>query len=204
MVTAKQRIENIKKYHQTNEISKVEYQIKKMIEEGYITIVCNVDTREQLPYTEFEINIPCNTIKNDVGDYNFIIFIDQGEGYKTVRVEAGLVIERKTCQDLYGTLMNRKGRDRFYREIDRAKGMDLFIFAECSKAEFFAFVPPQKRRKLGYWVAKLLNSKRATIAGLEARGVHVCWQGSRKESTLSIRPAAEQWVLKHYEEVFNL
>ena len=90
------------------------------------------------------------------------------------------------------------------RELERAEGGDFYLFAECSKAEFYAFIPPQKRSKMGYWVAKLLSSKRATIAGLEARGVHVCWQGYRKESTLSIRPAAEQWICKNYEKVFGL
>lgn len=214
MVTAAKRLENIKKYHELSKSSfpedrtsyrpKIEYQIKKMIEGGYIKITCIVDTREQLPYKESEIGLPTVSLKNDVGDYNFTVFIELGEWYKMTNVPLDLVIERKTCADLYGTLMNRKSRDRFYREIDRAKDLDLCIFAECSKAEFYAFVPPHKRSKLGYWVAKLLPAKRATIAGLEARGVHVCWQGSRKESCLSIRPAVEQWVLKNYEKVFKL
>ncbi len=204
MVTAAKRLSNIKKYHDEGDIKKVEYQIKKMIEENYIKFVCNVDTREQLPYSSDEIGLPTNTIKNDVGDYNFIIFIETGEGYKTVRKEAGVIIERKTCQDLYGTLMQSKNRERFYREIARAKGLDFYLFAECSKAEFLAYVIPSKRSKMGYWVAKLLKSKRATIAGLEARGVHVCWQGSRKESCLSVRPTAEQWIIKNYEKVFKL
>ena len=183
---------------------KIEYQIKGMIEDKYLNIVCSVDTREQLPYKAEEMNINTVSIKNDVGDYNFTVFMEIGEGYKILTIPLKLYIERKTCADLYGTLMNRESRDRFYREINRAKDGDFYLFAECSKAEFFAYVPPQKRSNMRYWVAKLLSSKRATIAGLEARGVHVCWQGSRKESALSVRPAAEQWICKNYGKVFGL
>ncbi len=53
-------------------------------------------------------------------------------------------------------------------------------------------------------IKALLNSKRATIAGLEVSGIDVCWQGSRKESTLSVKPAAEQWILRNYDEVLDL
>lgn len=208
MVTAKKRIENIIKYHHDNEISKVEYNIKKMIEDGYIKIVCNVDTREQLPYTPEEINLPCNTIKNDVGDYNFIIFIDQGEGYKTVRMEAGVIIERKTCQDLYGTLMNRNNRERFYKEIERFhkdESLNQFlIFAECSLAEFYSYVIPSKRRYMQREIQKTLASRRATIAGLRERGVHVCFEGSRVNAVKDVKPAVTQWICKNYKKVFGL
>lgn len=217
MVTAKKRIDNIKRLHEQSLSSfpkdhfsfrpKIEYQIKKMIEDGFIKFGCTGDNREQKRYKESEVGIPVTDGTLNIGDYQFTAFIETGENYMISIAPLGLVIERKTCEDLYGTLMSSGNRKRFYKEIKRyqedPKLNQFLIFAECSKAEFLTWVIPAKRRNMQAEIRKTINARRTTISSLENK-VNVCWQGSRKESTLSVRPAVEQWICKNYEKVFEL
>ena len=57
----------------------------------------------------------------------------------------GLVVERKTLDDLYGTLMNKEQRSRLYREIARYEGDKRFnrfmLIAECTYEDFLQYVP---------------------------------------------------------------
>lgn len=72
-----------------------------------------IDTREQKPllFSGLKIrgasSLPCIDCKLDVGDYSI-----QG-------MEAEVFIERKSAADMYGTLF--QGRERFERELERAK-----------------------------------------------------------------------------------
>jgi ERCC4-type nuclease len=68
-----------------------------------------IDTREQKPYS-FETDSV--TGKLDTGDYSIS------------GLENHVSIERKELNDLIGCLS--KGRDRFERELQRAKGLDYF------------------------------------------------------------------------------
>ena len=68
-----------------------------------------IDTREQKPYS-FETETL--TGKLDTGDYS------------VCGLENHVSIERKELNDLIGCLS--KGRDRFERELQRAKGLDYF------------------------------------------------------------------------------
>lgn len=183
---------------------KIETQIKGMIKEGYIKFVCDVDTREQKPYTESEIGMPTVSTKLGEGDYQFTVFIEQGESYKIKQVRLGLIVERKTINDFYSTVMVKKNCERFYREIDRAKGNDFFIFVEGSEAEFLSYVIPAKRRYMKAEIMKTNAARRGKLASLEVRGAHVCFKSSRLNSCLDLRKYAEQWILKHYVEVLDL
>jgi len=73
-----------------------------------------VDTREQHPLKFSNSNIIEGTVirKLDVGDYSI-------EG-----LEDKIAIERKSPQDLFGTL--GKGHKRFKAELERAKSLDYF------------------------------------------------------------------------------
>lgn len=85
---------------------------------------------------------------------------------------------------------------KWYCKLNVAEPVERKYNYSCKKIEV--------RERTDEEVKALLNSKRATIAGLEVSGIDVCWQGSRVESALSMRPAAEQWLLKHYAEVLDL
>ncbi len=214
IITAAKRLANIKKLHELSKSTfpgdratfrpKIETQIKGMMKDGYIKFVCDVDTREQKPYTENEIGMRTVSTKLDEGDYQFTVFIEQGEQYKIKTVRLGLIIERKSINDFYSTLMVSKNCERFYREIERAKGRDFFIFVEGSEAEYLSYVIPSKRHDMRNEVLKTNAARRGKLASLEARGAHVCFKSSRLNCCLDLSKYAEQWLLKHYVEVFEL
>jgi len=262
MISCSARIAKISELHKTLEFNfsddphKTKEQLKRQLRawlDEHVTITCITDTREQLPYTEEETGLKHVTDTLKTGDYSFYASWKEDDGTKN-RFYLDLIIERKGennlsggPDDLYGTLMNHKQRERFYRELGRLKNEKMLVFAECTKASFMAHFPNFPRickyctkcerkgvgekaeyfcvidesepikKKPNYTCNKidvrirtvdeikaLLNSKRATIAGLEISEIDVCWQGSRVESALSMRPAAEQWIIQHYAEVLDL
>jgi DNA excision repair protein ERCC-4 len=81
-----------------------------------------IDTREQRP-----LKYPGSVRKTlNVGDYS------------SVRLFGKFAIERKSPNDLYGTLL--KGHKRFRKAIKRAieKKIHLVVFVECTKKNFLA------------------------------------------------------------------
>ena len=82
-----------------------------------------IDTREQLPLT-FTGHTTTRRKLNE-GDYN------------TEDLLSSIVIERKSLQDLYGSII--QGHARFKREIERskAKGKTFYLFLEGSLEEFY-------------------------------------------------------------------
>lgn len=106
-----------------------------------------VAQNEKSPWTDDElgmVTIPMEKKSasgyNQTGDYIFEILNDD-QSITT----GGLVVERKTLEDLYGTLMNREQRSRLYREIARYEANHRFnrfhLIAECSYEEFLKYVP---------------------------------------------------------------
>lgn len=84
-----------------------------------------VDTREQHPIWEIG-EVPMVIKKLDEGDYT------------TEKLLGIAHIERKSGNDLYGSVIG--GHERFRREIERAieKKLTLAIFVECPKEKFIA------------------------------------------------------------------
>jgi hypothetical protein len=76
-------------------------------------LVVAVDTREQKP-----LKFSCTTqaLKLDIGDYTTL-----GEHYNYT------FVDRKSGNDLQGTL-NKHNVERFKKEIQRAEGMDAYLF----------------------------------------------------------------------------
>ncbi len=110
-----------------------------------------VAQNEQQPWTDEEIGIstapmPTKNLSghNQVGDYFYEILRDGREP-----ITGSLLVERKggECgiEDLYGTLMDSRQRERFYREIARF-GRDprfskMIIMIEGTLDEFLEYVP---------------------------------------------------------------
>ncbi len=88
---------------------KFDYKTLPIFKEGELKVF--QDTREQLP-----LNLNCDTevMKISVGDY-----VAAADFY------AGVAIERKSLNDLAGTL--GKGKERFIKELERAKELDTYI-----------------------------------------------------------------------------
>lgn len=82
-----------------------------------------IDTREQ---KEIKFKGTCQRIKLDVGDYT------------TNKLHGKFHIERKSPQDLYGTVCNGKNHMRFRRMLQRAEDSKTIVcmFVECKKTKF--------------------------------------------------------------------
>lgn len=97
-------------------------------------IFVQVDTREQQPITEDELGLPTRRATLRTGDYMVMV------KNHTIR----LLFERKSVQDLYGTLFY--GRDQFYNEIGRFQESGEFdsflIMVEGGREDFLNYVPP--------------------------------------------------------------
>jgi len=118
-----------------------------------------VDTREQLPMFKN------GTIRRklDVGDYS------------TTILENKFAIERKSPQDLYGSLVG--GHERFMNEILLAerRNIHLVLFVECCYEEFVSMTwRGGSRVKMR---PKVL--KRLTDTTFRRRGLQVFWCKSR-------------------------
>ncbi|MGP8322455.1 MAG: ERCC4 domain-containing protein [Methanosarcinaceae archaeon] len=109
-----------------------------------LNISIQVASNEQLPYSSAELGLPCSQMQtkkesssNQVGDY--IAYLEDYNQF------AGIVIERKTLNDFYSSLMHSDHRARLMREIGRYKTDDRFnrfiLIAECTYEEFLGYVP---------------------------------------------------------------
>ncbi|WP_440952051.1 ERCC4 domain-containing protein [Methanococcoides sp. FTZ1] len=195
----------IQEYKGTEAEARLQNRLRGQLHGWYdrLDITIFVANNEQLPWSEEEIGLPTRpmlpkktTTFDQVGDYVF--FVNGSKPFD--QCFAGLVVERKTCQDLYGTLMNRDHRERLYREIQRFEDNHRFnqfrIFAECDIMEFLNYRPPNAPDD-----RPLINEKIGAIASLSARGAPIFFCGSRKAAATIYRSMVKQWVIKNYDKV---
>lgn len=115
-----------------------------------------VDTREQRPL-RFG-GLPVTSRKLDFGDYSL-----RG-------LECRVAVERKSMQDLWGTVSQSANLDRFEREMDRAQlaGCRLHVLVECTPAAILRpsrFCAMDPRRVLDrLWEACHRHGAAATFA----------------------------------------
>jgi len=120
-----------------------------------------------------------------------------------------LLVERKTKEDAYGTLMNRDGRERFYRECARFEADSRFsqmvIIVESTLQDFLTYTPKFNGNNYNkHHTGASTESRRATIAGLYARGVPVLWAGSRQEAQKTYLQLVRQSCIKNYKNILNI
>jgi ERCC4-type nuclease len=128
-----------------------------------------IDTREQLPLTTGEFRF-ARRKKLLVGDYS------------TSKLEHTFCIERKSGQDLYGSII--QGHVRFRKELVRAKvnNIKLVIYVECSRRNFEAkkFPGGLYRKCPGETLIKIIT----TIS--KRHGIEVVWCSSRRRLSAQI------------------
>jgi ERCC4-type nuclease len=121
-----------------------------------------VDTREQNPIWEGDESI---IQKLDEGDYTIETLLNKAH------------IERKSGQDLYGSII--QGHERFRKEIERAdsKGIKLSVFVECSKKDFVG------KKFNGGWRLKTKPAVLAKIVSTiqEKYGIEFVWCDGRED-----------------------
>ena len=149
-------------------------------------------------------------LKKDIGidqTGDYAIFVN-GTGKPLQACFSSLLVERKGCTfendklggltmigcDIYQTLMNKSGRERFYREVERFHSDPRFermeIYVECTFEEFLHFTPKFNGKKFNKnHIGATIASRVATINGLFEKGVSVRFIGSRKRAIEAYRSA---------------
>lgn len=211
---------------------KLKHRLGKWFELSEICII--VANNEQFPYTEEELGFKTHPmfLKSEVGfqqvcDYQIVV---NGTGKALKDCFSSFVMERKGCtyevdekrgglklkdSDMYSTIMNQKGRDKFYREIDRFKADTRFdrmeVYVESTYEQFLQFKPKYtwvydtkqkkkvKKYNKGNHFGASVESRIATINGLFERGVSVRFMGSRKRAIEAYRSAVRLNVMGCYE-----
>lgn len=200
--------QSIQEYDDTEAVAKLKNRLRGQLNAWYdhLDITVFVANNEQLPWSAEELGMKTRPMLlkkqtgfDQVGDYIFFV----NTGMRSFdKCFGGLVVERKTCADLYGTLMNRDHRERLYREIDRFQENSRFnqfrIFTECDVMEFLNYRPPTARDD-----EPLINEKIGAIASLSARGAPIFFCGSRPAAARIYNSMVKQWVIKHYYMVIQ-
>lgn len=169
-----------------------------------LDITIFVAGNEQIPWKDTELNLKTRPMLtkaelgfNQVADYH--AFVDGYGGYYLP-----FVVDRKTMGDLYGTLMKKDNRLRFYRELDRFKQdtrfNDFFIFAECDLISWLNYQPPNPKEENNLRI----NQKLAVIGSLASRGCSVIFCGNRSVAIHLYRDYVRQYCIKNYEQILNL
>lgn len=138
-----------------------------------LKIIC--DTREQRPYS-FD-RWPVEVVRSGLtcGDYSL-----QG-------LENRISIERKSLQDLIGTIS--RGRERFHRELARARRLHYFAVVVEGTLQDIA----EKR----YRSQMHPNAALQTVIAYQVHGLPVIWAGDRSMGELVVFSLLEKYHRKH-------
>ena len=138
------------------------------------------DTREQLGYSDL-FTVPCRRGALDVGDYS------------VVGLEELVAVERKTLQDLVGSVTH--DRDRFERELKRSRTLHrFFVVLEFRPSDLLveSFGGMSKASPASVWGTVMAWSIRYSpflFAGSRAHGARI---------TQGILAAYAKGIIKNY------
>jgi len=182
--------------------NKLKYRVSKWAD--LLEITYYIASNEQTPWELKGLNTKPMPLKRSsgypqTGDYLFTI-----TGYDEVDRWGHLCVERKSCEDFYGSLMRSDNRTRLYNEITRYESdlrfNKMIIIAECTQQQFLDYIPNSNYSKNNRnHTGASIESRRATVAGLFMRGVPVMWAGNRKEAQETYLQLIRQSILKNYE-----
>jgi len=142
---------------------KIDYRVKKwMLLVGIRIEVASNErtawTAEMLGYPTVPMQTKHDTGYNQTADYVGVVDTLYGAWYVPT------IVERKSIEDLYGTLINEENRARFYREIDRFKADDRFtslvVIVEGTLVDFIMYQPDFNDGKFDY--ARRFDTKKNT------------------------------------------
>ena len=181
-----------------------------------VDIHIEIAGNEQRPWASDMIGYPTVSMQTkkitgqeQVGDYIGVINIF-GD-YKYI----DLIIERKSIEDLYNTLIIEENRNRFYREIDRFRADDRFnsmiVIVEGSATDFLGYQPEFKGEMYDYsrrFDTKkngIINDKKLTvIADLFVMGIPVVFCENPALSAQLCGRLFRESVRKNYAKILEL
>jgi ERCC4-type nuclease len=133
-----------------------------------------VDSREQQPWTFDRLNVETTVEKLDMGDYTLA-------GY-----EHAFAVDRKSLDDLVGSVNPTSGRDRFHRLIKKSRS--LYKFAVVIEDTERALINGD------YYSGMHPNAVKGTItAWSDAYNVEFIFADSRENAQLVTLNLLQQW-----------
>ncbi len=211
----------IKSMEEGPDRTKKENQLHKKVafwEENKLNKVVYVANNEQTPWPLFEaVGLPVLPMKTkkesghrQVGDYVCCVFIEDGRPGKpdSYHKYLPLVIERKTCSDLYGTLIQKDSWDRFKREIDRFHTDDRFnqmgIITETSYQKFMVYKPVFNGNNRNKRIGVNPEVKRAKVAKCFVLGAPIIFAGTTHQAIKMYKNMIRQTIIEQYADLLGL
>ena len=166
-------------------------------------------TSKMIGYPTERMSLKKETGLDQIGDYHGIVKTDDGDRY------IDIVIERKSIEDLYGTLIPEDNRARFYREIDRYKADFRFnsmeVLVEGSMTDFLLFQPEfvggefDYKRRFDTKKNTTINEKKMTVlADLLVAGVNVVFCDNPTLAAQLCGRVFRESVKKEYYKILGL
>ena len=193
---------------------KIERRVKRWMELAPIRV--QVANNEQLGWTSEMIGYPTEIMEtkkdtgiNQVGDYHGIVATSTGDRY------IDIVIERKSINDLYGTLVPEDARARFHREVSRFESDKRFntmiMLIEGSFTDFILYQPEfnadgfDYARRFDTKKNNTINEKKMTVlADLLIVGVHVIFCDNVALAAQMCGRIFRESVRKNYAQILGL
>lgn len=106
-----------------------------------------IDTREQLPFAFTDLRADADQDNRPLQIHTVRATLKQGD-YSLVGHEHAIALERKSIDDLYGTIGGGDRRERFVRELERLAGyLVAGVIVEASWHEILTEPPPHTQVK---------------------------------------------------------
>lgn len=193
---------------------KIAYRVKKWMVLNPLRI--QVANNEQIPWKSnllgFETeSMPTKKMSGyyNVGDYQAVVAVDGEDVYTDV------VVERKSLEDMYGTLVPEDNRERFYREISRFEADDRFnhmvIISECTLSDFIIYQPLYDtsgfnyKRKFETKRNAVIDEKKLTIlSDLMVRGICVLFADNPAVAAQICGRLFRESVKNNYNKILRL
>lgn len=181
----------------------------KFLYDNEIDILVQVANNEQKGYSSADIGFPTIPMKTkkETGERqtaDYVVYWKWKSEPDDAYRKMGIIFERKEVQDFHNTMIHNY--DRFDREMERfitdKKTKMMYVLVEGSRQEAMVFVPPN-RRYSGDNIKHMIAAKMGAVASIQARGIHVCWQGSRKASANSIKGYVSHFFEKNIDFVLR-
>lgn len=181
------------KYLYDNEID-VEIEVANNEQKGY--------SSADLGFTTSPMRTKAETGERQTADY--VVYWKWKSEPRTALRKMGIIFERKEVQDFHNTMIHNY--DRFDREMERfiadKNTKSMMVLVEGSRQDAMVFVPPNRRYD-GDSIKHMIAAKMGAVASIQARGIHVCWQGSRKASANSIKGYVSHFWEKNIDFVLR-
>jgi len=204
-------VNTIKKYYESDDPklhAKIKYQVNKWYD--FLTPITYAAKNEKKPWSEKELDMAVLPMPRkellgfqQTGDYITVLSTESSWKW------CPLMIERKSCEDLYGTFMNSNNRKRFYRELDRFESIEHFnqfiVMAECSLGDFLSYKPKFTGNKYNTkFSGASVRSRRATIAALFTKGYPIMFCDTRASAIKMYKYLVRKSVVNNYVKMLAL